>query len=878
MDTFTVRALSFSYPGASQRALDGVELTLRKGDLMVLCGPSGCGKTTLLRQLKSVLAPHGEKTGQILFEGRPLDELSQREQAERIGFVGQSPENQLVTDKVWHELAFGLESLGLPTPVIRRRVAEMASFFGIQGWFRRDVAQLSGGQKQLLVLASVMALQPSVLILDEPTSQLDPIAASDFLSTLGRLNRELGVTVLLSEHRLEEALPLAASVTVMDSGKTLCEGEPSRVCEALAELGHPMLSAMPTPARVWGGIGLPPPCPVTVREGRTLLARLAGQRSLSPLPPPEPRPAGPNVLRVKDAWFRYEKDGPDVLRGLELTVGRGEFFALLGGNGTGKSTTLRLLAGFAHPYRGQVERVGRAALLPQEPQALFLKSTLRADLLDALADASLSQEEQKARMDWAVELCRLESLLERHPYDLSGGEKQRAALAKLLLTRPEILLLDEPTRGLDGGFKARLAEILSALSSQGVTIVMVSHDIEFCAQYAHRCALFFDGNVVTQGPPGEFFSGNNFYTTAANRMARDILPQAVTAQDIILACGGHISPQVPLSPPPPSTTSPVAEQPSERPKRRSWLRLAGAVLAAGVWIPLLLKLLGVIDLGFLSRLGLGRLARNQAALSLLFCAALFLFVLCLGRRAGRKLPPPARPPKRPASLWARLGTLCALLLLPVTLFVGVWYLPSKNYYIVALLVLLEAMTPFFLLFEGRRPQARELVLLAVLCAIGVAGRAAFFMLPQFKPVLAFTVIVGVAFGGETGFLVGAVTMLCSNMMFSQGPWTPWQMFAMGLVGLLAGLFARMGLLGRSRLGLCLFGALSALVVYGGIMNPASLLVWSREISWPLIASYYLTGLPMDCVHAAATWLFLWFTAQPLLEKLERVKAKYALVP
>ena len=268
METFTVRDLTFFYPEQERPALDGVTLTVRRGEFLVLCGPSGCGKSTLLRQLKSVLTPHGSRQGEILFEGTPLEQLDQRSQSEKIGFVLQSPENQVVTDKVWHELAFGLESLGYDTPVIRRRVAEMASFFGIQTWFHKNVSDLSGGQKQLLNLASVMAMQPSVLILDEPTSQLDPIAASDFLAVLGRINRELGTTVILTEHRLEDAFPLASRAAVLDGGRLLCTGAPGEVGPALKGAGHGMFLAMPTAMRVWAAVESAAPCPVTVREGR----------------------------------------------------------------------------------------------------------------------------------------------------------------------------------------------------------------------------------------------------------------------------------------------------------------------------------------------------------------------------------------------------------------------------------------------------------------------------------------------------------------------------------------------------------------------------------------------------------------------------------
>ncbi len=233
MEAYTVRNLSFAYPEQRKDTLCELSFSIPQGQFVTLCGPSGCGKSTLLRQLKTVLAPAGYRRGEILFDGTPLNEVGQREQSSRIGFVQQSPENQIVTDKVWHELAFGLESLGYDTPTIRSRVAEMASFFGIQTWFYKNVTELSGGQKQLLNLASIMAMQPSVLILDEPTSQLDPIAAGDFLATIGKVNRELGTTILLTEHRLEEAFPLSDRVLVMDKGRLIADGTPDQVGDAL---------------------------------------------------------------------------------------------------------------------------------------------------------------------------------------------------------------------------------------------------------------------------------------------------------------------------------------------------------------------------------------------------------------------------------------------------------------------------------------------------------------------------------------------------------------------------------------------------------------------------------------------------------------------
>ena len=880
MDTFAIHDLTFFYPGQAVPALDRLDLTVRSGEFWVLCGPSGCGKSTLLRQLKTVLAPHGHRLGEIRFEGVTLDELDQREQAARIGFVLQSPENQLVTDKVWHELAFGLESLGYDTPTIRRRVAEMASFFGIQTWFYKNVAELSGGQKQLLNLASVMAMQPSVLILDEPTSQLDPIAAADFLATLGKINRELGTTILLTEHRLEEAFPLAGRVAVLDRGRLLCTGTPSQVGAALKDAGHAMFQAMPAPMRIWAAVGDSSPCPVTVREGRDWLGRFASAHPLGALPE-EQRHAYPPEAAVtaRDLWFKYEKDLPDVVKGLSLTVRRGEFLALLGGNGTGKTTSLKLLSGLLQPCRGELETVGRLGVLPQNPQALFVKKTVREDLFELLKGRPLpraAQEEQVARV---VTLCRLEELLDRHPYDLSGGEQQRAALAKILLLEPDVLLLDEPTKGLDAGFKQTLAEILQRLLRRGVAVLMVSHDIEFCARYAHRCALFFDGTIVTEGPPRAFFSGNSFYTTAANRMARARLPGAVTAEEVIAACGGALPPEPELPEASPPLPPPGVHSADDRPGPLPWWRRLIAAVSAAAALLLLCNAVGAADLtALIGAAGASSAGITHLKLDALLLAALLVFTLAVSRRATPPVVPIQVPrerrrlPKRTVA-----AAVMILLLVPVTLFVGLFYLDNKKYYFISLLILLECMAPFFLLFEGRKPQARELVVIAVLCAVAVAGRAALFMLPQCKPVMALTILAGVAFGGEAGFLVGAMTMLLSNILFAQGPWTPYQMFAMGIIGFLAGLLFRRGLLRRSRVSLAVFGALSAIVVYGGIMNPVSALLWSQALNGAVLLTYYLSGFPMDLIQAIATFLFLWFAAEPMLEKLERIKVKYGLM-
>ena len=573
MAHFAIEQLTFAYPGADRRALDGVSLEIERGSYVVICGKSGCGKTTLLRHLKSVLTPHGERTGRVLFEGVPLEEVSQRDQSAKIGFVMQNPDAQIVTDKVWHELAFGLESLGCDKDSMRFRVAEMASYFGIESWFHKDVRDLSGGQKQLLNLASIMAMRPSALILDEPTSQLDPIAASDFLNTVRKINLELGVTVILTEHRLEEVFACADKVVVMDRGEIVSVGSPLRVARELHASGNDMMAALPAPLRIFYGVeaarevGLgkaspdkatpekvgSPDAPLTVREGRRWLSRVASddcaQRDAIPADAPLDAVEHP-ALSLKEVWFRYDRDLPDVLRGASLDVAPGSLLAIMGGNGAGKSTLLRVACGISKPYRGTVRVFGRKlkdwkagslfdgclALLPQDPQNLFVKKTVREDLAEMLASSRLPEADRALRIEHVIDVTDIESLLDKHPFDLSGGEQQRAALAKVLLTDPKILLLDEPTKGIDAFFKRQLASVLDDLKRDGVAIVMVSHDIEFCARHVDAVAMMFDGEIIAESTPRTFFSSNSFYTTAANRMSRHVFPRAITDEDVIGQC------------------------------------------------------------------------------------------------------------------------------------------------------------------------------------------------------------------------------------------------------------------------------------------------------------------------------------------------------
>ncbi|KOS60700.1 ATP-binding cassette domain-containing protein [Lysinibacillus agricola] len=537
--------VSFTYPNEENLVLKNINLEIQQGEFIVLIGQSGCGKSTLLRHFKRELHPHGTMTGNIFYKDCDLEQLKAEVAAADIGYVFQNPDNQIVTDKVWHELAFGLENLGVDSPTIRRRVAEMANFFGIQKWFHHKTAELSGGQKQLLNLASIMVMQPKLLLLDEPTSQLDPIAALEFIQTLHRLNKELGITIILIEHRLEEVLPLADRVLIMDEGRILLDGSPKGILNGLPA-NHAMITALPAATKIFHLLNGTGPIPLTIREGQHWLSNQP--YSFAPLNT-LPTISSVNtdiVLEAKDIAFRYEKNGMDIVHHFNLQVREQEFLTIIGGNGTGKSTVLSILTGLQKPYHGKILLFNKAlksysnkqlyqqyiTLLPQDPKTLFVQKTV----LQELDDIAHLHKVTDGKVQETIQLFKLTHLSNRHPYDLSGGEQQKLALAKLLLIEPKILLLDEPTKGLDAHAKEELADILKDLRTKGMTIIMVTHDIEFSAQHSSRCALFFDGSIVSEGEPRAFYSGNNFYTTAAHRISRDILSNAITCEDVVTLC------------------------------------------------------------------------------------------------------------------------------------------------------------------------------------------------------------------------------------------------------------------------------------------------------------------------------------------------------
>ena len=842
MVVFEIKNMTFTYAGASRPAIKDISLRIEPGEMMTVCGKSGSGKSTLLRHMKPALAPVGEISGSLTFCGRNIRELSHEEQASRIGYVLQNPDNQIVTDKVWHELAFGLESLGEDTATIRLRVAEMASYFGIQAWFHKDVAELSGGQKQLLNLASVMVMQPDVLILDEPTSQLDPIAAEEFLDTVRKINRELGTTVLLAEHRLEQVVTMSDRVVVLDDGRIIADDAPANVGAILAVKGHPMFMAMPTPMQAYGhlyqcGIGREQACPTDVREGRNWLTALMKGKRITEvsLPDVEPQENGSPVIEMKDIWFRYSRDENDVLRDFSLSINRGELLCMVGGNGAGKTTALNIMGGIRKHYRGAVKISGKTGILPQNPQTVFVEKTLSRDLMEVLEDHPLSGSEREKKVREMTELLEIDGLLDMHPYDLSGGEQQRAALAKVLLLEPDILLLDEPTKGLDPDFKEKLAGILTRLIEGGMTIVMASHDIEFCCRHADRYAMVFDGKVISCGTPRRFFSGTSFYTTAANRMSRHIFENAVNVEDLIRLVKNNLGEG-------PKVTLKENDSFGEKVENMSSNGGYGIVMKD----PKAKYMQGDLPGGKISD----------------------------SRRSSNEKRESKADERRTISLLTIDVVMMALAL--GTVFAGIYIFDNQRYFIVSMLLVIYAMVPFFARFERSSPKAREIVILAVMISVAVAGRAAFFMVPNFKPTVAIIIIAGVALGRQAGFLTGAMSAFVSNFLFGQGPWTTWQMLAMAVIGYLAGaVFYRYG--DRMKVVvLAVFGGAATFFIYGAITDMWTILMMTSQPSLATAMVVYGAAVPFNAVHAAATVIFLLLLAKPMVEKLNRVKVKYGM--
>lgn len=980
MKIIELKKLSFRYSGEDKEVLSDIDLAIEEGGFYVICGASGSGKSTLLRQLKTSLQPVGQRSGRILYYGRDLEEVSQYTQSAKIGFVFQNPDTQIVTDKVWHELAFGLESIGMPQDMIRVRVAEMASYFGIQNWFYQSTDTLSGGQKQLLNLASVMVMHPKVLLLDEPVSQLDPIAAADFMATVHKLHAEFGITVIMAEHSLEEVAAYVDEVIFMKEGRLIAKGKMEELGNILETHDPSMEEILTVPMQIARGyeklqkkkedaaFTTNDRIPYTVALGQKWMAqrfplakqeeikgfpfikqeetekfafakqeeaqrflgtkqeeagRFPGakqeeagrftsvkQKEKKPLPAKDPKKQNRvkrslgykkifHAIQCTELCYHYPQADVDVVDHLSFFVDEGSIFALMGGNGSGKTTTLHLLGGLLKPQKGTIEFFGKAlakykekelrngilGVLPQDPTTLFVRKTVEEDLYEVLEEQNQIKtffgETRQEIWQHVIALLGIEDLLKKHPYDLSGGEQQKAALAKVLLRQPAILLLDEPTKGLDAGSKKRLGEMLIGLSQKKVTILMVSHDIEFCAKYATKTGLFFDGNIASVQDTKEFFVENHFYTTAANRMCRNYFPDVVTVQDAIRVCTDRDiedcnefvlkaveqekavqeknnqnkaeQDKIEQEKVQQNKMQQDKEEQKKDEQSKNEQEKAKQDRAEG--------------------LSAGNINDKKNEIS--------------GKASVQnsdsdavteKTTTERENSKHSVDTKQILSVvLTELIGIPLCIAIGFFFFGDRKYLFISMMTAVLSCIPFWTSLSRGKYSAKKVVLIAVLVAIATAGRSVFFMFPGIKPMAAVVIVTGISLGAEAGFLTGSLTMLLSNMLFGQGPWTPWQMFSMGLIGLLAGLLATAGKERmEKRSSLCLFGLISPLVIYGGIMNFASLLMMSYTINKESIIAIYLSGIPMDLLHAVSTVVFLAVGGKPMLEKIERVKKKHGI--
>ena len=523
-----VRGLRFAYPGAEVPVFEELDWRVPQGTFALLVGGTGSGKSTLLSLLKPEISPAGECSGELRMLGESVADMDVRASAERVGYVFQDPENQIVCETVWHEMAFGLENLGMSRDEMRRRVAETSYFFGVEDWLHRDTDTLSGGRKQLLSLAAVLALRPRVLLLDEPTSQLDPVAEKNFLHALFRVNRELGCTVVVATHQPRPMLEYATCAYRIEGGRV------SEVAD-IASLGHrEELFSGEVPG--WGGswrakngvfssasgrpgyldprVGAPgakkrPKSDKSAEfEAQILSQDDSGAPSCAGGCRILPKMHAGSATTLAGGWFRYDRASGWVLRGLDASFSAGAVHAVVGGNGCGKSTMLSVLAKTVKLQRGHMERgAASAALLPQNPKALLVAETVRDELMEWASTCGYDEAMARER---AAQLG-LDGLETRHPYDLSGGQRQLLALAKLLLIGPELLLLDEPTKGLDLASRRIIARALRDHAEAGGTVIMATHDLDFAEQVADDIAMMFDGEIACMEPPADFFADNVFY-------------------------------------------------------------------------------------------------------------------------------------------------------------------------------------------------------------------------------------------------------------------------------------------------------------------------------------------------------------------------------
>jgi len=539
--------ISYTYPGQQEASLKHITLTVQAGEFVVICGPSGSGKSTMLKLLKPELLPAGEKQGKLRFANKELDQFTQVELSQQIGLVMQQPQNQIVMDRVMEEIYFSMENVGIPVLQMRQRLAEMCQFFNLEPLLYQATMELSGGQQQLVNLASVMVMQPLLLLLDEPLAQLDPVAAKEFIQLVRRLNVEFGITIIMTEHRLEEVWSIADRIYVMDNGEIVLDGMPSEL--VYAEQKSIAASFLPAAAQLFRALHVTDLAFTNIHEARKKLDKWRYEHDKiaikSELIVKETNQEEKTAqLSCNEVVFQYGKHAQPVLQDVSLTVYEGDFVAVFGANGSGKTTLLQVLCGIIQPQQGNViyqgKKLNRIAeqqrfvefgYVAQNPLLHFLAETVELELQSAIHRA----EQRGFRNDLheVAEEFSLHRLLRRHPFDLSGGERQKLALACKFMTQPKVLFLDEPTKGLDQSAKHFLSAKLNDERQNGRMIIMVSHDLEFAAANANRCVMLFDGKIAADAQPGIFFGGNYFYTTEINRLVRQWIPGAITVKDVV---------------------------------------------------------------------------------------------------------------------------------------------------------------------------------------------------------------------------------------------------------------------------------------------------------------------------------------------------------
>lgn len=843
MKLYNISEFSYCYPGCDSPALTDISLSIDKGEFIVLCGSSGSGKSTLLNLMKSP-AEAGKTSGNISFNGS------------FAGYVSQFPDEQIVCDKVWHELAFGAESIGLSQSEIRSRVAQTALFFGIEELLYRDCDKLSGGQKQMINLASVMAMKPDVLLLDEPLSQLDPIASTQFISLLVRINKELCTTVIVAEHQLGGLLSATKRTILLDSGKVGCDGNTDILIKYLSDTAHSMLAEMPAGVRATASVGDALPF-LDVPTARDWYASYDEEHGLVAPALTENNTENDNCITIKNLSFGYKNSDRDIIRNLSLDIKRGSVTAIMGGNGAGKSTLLNLICGTLKPSAGKISiNGGRLGFLPQDPTLLFSKETLREELGD--------------NADKTAESFGLTHLLSRHPFDLSGGERQKAAIAKLVSFGADILLLDEPTKGADAEYKHMFSTLLDKLRTLGKTVILVSHDMDFCAETADMCALLFDGQISVCLPPSEFFTVSSFFTTDSAKISAGICKNVYTVDRLISSVGGkaktYNNKSDNFTDIAPEKDTDIINQSRHKEKRKklSTFRKAMLIIGGIGFAAVLILSTGIFPFNIPSE----PFWLQYAVL----CVPMIMLIAGAAPKNTMAKPPATVRKISPSDITAGITTV---ILIPLTVVLGTLFIPDsmRKYLLITLAVLTECLAAFFISFEKKKPSAKDIAVLSVLCAAAVAGRELFYMFPQFKPVAAIVIISGTALGAQAGFLVGAVSMLVSNLLFGQGMWTPWQMLAMGLLGFFAGIiFSRR----RTTFTLCLYSFFAVLILYGGIMNISSVLTYTTDINLQTVTAYIISGIPFDLIHAVSTVIFILIIGDALLKKCCRLRAKFGL--